>query len=282
MNRGTAGGVVLTKEARIAAHVRAWEQLKRAGPSHAQEELPFITISREFGCQGRPLAQQLTDMLNNRCRPSFPWLAYDRELLDQVASEMRLARQVVDSMDGRRSNEMSELFDAILNRKVDEALVFRRLAGIIRSLAMHGHAVILGRGSYMITQDLKGGLHIRLVAPRDWRIHRVAAERALALAEARRIVEQGERERNRFLSTFFVQNPERPFHHDLVIDNSRFSLGQMAEIIFNALSLRFHEARLAAQGPWAAPPFRQQISSTRCFLFAQRASTNSASPRRFR
>jgi len=246
MNRPATSGFALTKEARIAAHVRAWEQLKRAGPSRLHQGLPFITISREFGCEGRPLAQQLVEFLNTRSRPALPWVAYDRELLDQVATEMHLGRDIVDSMDGRRSNEMSELFDAILNRKVDEAVVFRRLAAVIRSLAMVGHAVIVGRGSSMITQDLKTGLHIRLVAARDWRVSKVAAERGLALPEAGRIVDVGEQQRRKFLSTFFVQDSEHPFHHDLVIENSCFNLTQIAEIVLNALSLRFHEMPLAA------------------------------------
>jgi cytidylate kinase len=125
---------------------------------------------------------------------------------------------------------------------VDEALVFRKMAEIIRSLAMHGHAVLVGRGSYMITQDLKTGLHIRLVAPRAWRAHRVAEEQQLPYKEAVQLVDQGDKERSQFLHTFFVQDPEHPLHRDLIIDNSAFNLAQVSEIVFTALSVRFGES----------------------------------------
>jgi cytidylate kinase len=102
--------------------------------------------------------------------------------------------------------------------------------------------VLVGRGGYLITQDLKTGLHVRLVAPRAWRIHKVAADRNLSPKDAERIVAEGERERNRFLHAFFLHDPAHPFHHDLVIDSARFNLAQIVEIIFTALSSRFGEA----------------------------------------
>ena len=225
-------------DARIAAHVHAWEKLKHA-PAHPHEALPFITISREFGCEAVALAERLVEILNERCRPSIPWVAYDRELLDNVAHELQLHRDVVESLDGHRRSEMSELFDALLNRKVDDALVFRKLAEVMRSLATHGHAILIGRGSHLITQDLKTALHVRLVAPLAWRAHKVAETRNTAQRDALKIVTEGERERDRFIHTFFMHDPAHPFHHDLIIDNSRFNLAQIAEIVFTALGARF-------------------------------------------
>jgi cytidylate kinase len=232
-------------ETRIGAHVHAWAKTRQAVRLRP-ETYPFVTISREFGCEALPLAQRLVEILNERCRPSIPWVAYDRELLDKVASELHLAREIVESIDGRRRDVMTELFNAVLNVKMDEALMFRKLAEVIRSLATHGHTVLLGRGGYLITQDLKTGLHVRLVAPREWRIHKVATDRNLTQAEAERIVAEGERERNRFLHTFFHQNPKHPFYHDLVIDSARFNLAQVAELIFTALAARFGQALVGA------------------------------------
>jgi cytidylate kinase len=235
----SGGGVKL--QARIAAHVHAWEALKRAHPSHCHECLPFITISREIGCEAQPLADRLVEILNERCRPSIPWVAYDHEVVDRVAQELHLARNVVDSLDGKRRDEMSELFNAVLNVKVDESVVFRKTAEVIRSLAAHGNAVLVGRGSYLITQDLKTGLHVRLVAPQSWRVHKTACDAEISLAEAERQVQEADKERAHFFKTFFVQDAAHPFCHDLLINNSQFNLAQIAEIVFAALSARFGE-----------------------------------------
>jgi cytidylate kinase len=186
------------------------------------------------------------ETLNERCRPSIPWVSYDRELLDKVSEELNIQREILDMLDGRHRDEMSKLFDNIINRKVEDAFVVRKFAEVIRTLAVHGHSVLVGRGSSLVTQDLRNGMHIRLVAPRAWRIHTIAAVRNLTPLEAENTVDAGEKERHHYINTFFVLDPEFPFHHDLVIDNSRFNLMQIVEIVFAALSARFGETLVSA------------------------------------
>jgi cytidylate kinase len=233
-------------EERIGAHVRAWQAARNAGHPIPLARDPFVTLSREFGCEAVPTAMRLVEILNERSHPVLPWVVCDREVLDRVARELHLQREIVESMDDTRRGEMVELFDALLNRKVDEALMFRKLAEVIRSLATHGHSVIVGRGGYLITHDLKTGLHVRLVAPHEWRVHKVATEGNLGLSNAQKIVAEGEQRRANFMRTFFVQDPLHPFHYDLIIDNSRFDPAQIAETIFATLAARFGEHRLAA------------------------------------
>ena len=235
----------MSLEARIAAHVHAWQQTRQSGKPRPPETLPFVTISREFGCDAADVAQQLVELLNKRCKPIHSWVGYDRELLDKVASELHLCRELLDALDERRRDEMSELFDTILNLKVDDALVFRKLAEVIRSLAVHGHSVLIGRGSYLLTQDLKTGTHVRLVAPRDFRIHAFAHRFDLLPQEAVKQVAKGEKERERYLQTICVRDPSHSHYHDLIIDRSRFNTTQIAEIICLALRQRFGD-RLAS------------------------------------
>ncbi len=246
MTRISQGWVGSDVESRIAAHVQAWEKVKPLGDKRRLETYPFVAISREFGCEALPLAQQLVQTLNERCHPSIPWVSYDRELLDRVSEQLPIQRAILDMLDGPRRDEMSELFDNIINRKGDDALVVRKLAEVIRTLAVHGHAVLVGRGSSLVTQDLRNGVHIRLVAPRAWRIHTIAANRNLSVHDAEKLVEQGEKERDHYIRTFFVLDPGFPFHHDLVIDNSRFNLVQIVEIVFAALSARFGDTLVSA------------------------------------
>ena len=68
MNKMTQAWVKPNVEGRIAAHVRAWDQLKRVGVLRVVDELPFITISREFGCEALPLAQRLAAEGRERIR----------------------------------------------------------------------------------------------------------------------------------------------------------------------------------------------------------------------
>ena len=244
MNKDSQGSVGSDVEARISAHVQVWEKMRPLGKQSTLETYPFVSISREFGCEALPLAQRLMEILNERCRPSIPWVAYDRELLENVPEELR--RDILDSLDTRQRDGMTELFENVINSKVEHALVVRKLAEVIRTLALHGHAILVGRGSSLATQDLKNGLHVRLVAPRAWRVAKIAADRDIPYREAEKIVDDGEKQRNTYIETYFVLDPQNPFHHDLLIDNSRFNLVQIAEIVFAALGVRFGETLVGA------------------------------------
>ena len=246
MRQVSHGWVGTDVEERIAAHVHAWEKVKPLGKDHRLETYPFVAISREFGCEALPLARQLVDTLNERCRPSIPWIYYDRELLDKVAEDAQMQRDILDMLDDKRRDEMNKLFDTVINRKGANAAAVRKLAEIIRTLAVHGHAVLVGRGSSVVTQDLRNGMHIRLVAPRAWRVHAIAANRNLSMGDAEKTVAAGEKQRHHYINTFFVLDPLFPFPHDLVIDNSRFNLMQIVEIVFLALSVRFGETLVGA------------------------------------
>jgi cytidylate kinase len=111
---------------------------------------------------------------------------------------------------------------------------------------MHGQVVLVGRGGYLITSNLRTGLHVRLVAPREWRIHHVATERDLSHAEAAKFVDKSEAERVCFIQTFFIRDRSTPVRFDLVIDCSRFNRDQVAELILGALELRFGQALAAS------------------------------------
>jgi hypothetical protein len=225
-------------DARLSAHVRAWQKTKHTDSPRSPEFHQFITISRQYGCEGAALAHRLVDILNERCRPSFAWVAYDHELLNKISTDPHLRKNVVEALDSHRHERMGRLFDTILNRKANDASEMRQLADVVRTLAVLGRAVLLGRGSYLITQDLKTGLHVKLVAPLDWRALHVAATREVSHGEAKKIVIEGDRRREQYLRKHFVEHPEHIIDPDLVIDNSRFNLVQIGEIVFTALSTR--------------------------------------------
>src|ERR1039458_10812475 len=105
-------------EGRLRVRVQTWEAARSAGQPIPLGKQPFITLSREFGCEAVTAANRLAEILNEHWHPILPWMAYDREVLDQVARELHLQRAIVEFMDETRRGEMAELFDAILNHKV--------------------------------------------------------------------------------------------------------------------------------------------------------------------
>jgi cytidylate kinase len=230
-----------TFQARIASHVQAWEQLQNSVSPRPSVTYPFITISREFGCEAVPVSRRLVQLLNEKADHRYPWVGYDRELLDEVGKQLHLHRNILDAVDGQRRSEMTELFDAILNFRVDDSVVFRKLAEVIRALAIHGHVVLVGRGSYWLTRDLHTGFHVQIIAPREWRTQKIARQRDLPVHEAEKIMMEGERLRDHYLNTYFSHAPNQGYRHDIILDNSRLTVEQMSEIIATAIHCKFPE-----------------------------------------
>jgi len=62
-----------------------------------KEPGPVVTISREFGCPGIPLADKLTETLGRKSKGQT-WRKIDRELIDMAADALKLSSDVVDGL----------------------------------------------------------------------------------------------------------------------------------------------------------------------------------------
>ena len=62
--------------------------------------LPFVTISREYGCPSKMIGVKLTDALNRRKKPDDPnrWKFINKEVLETAARELNLPAVQVASL----------------------------------------------------------------------------------------------------------------------------------------------------------------------------------------
>ena len=112
-----------------------------------------------------------------------------------------------------------------------------RITSVVRSLAMDGHAILIGQGSAGATHDLPNGISVRLEAPLDWRVKEVAFREGVTETEARLRVRAKERERAYLERVYAMRYPRKPAFH-LVYDCSVFTLAQIAQHVVYAMRLR--------------------------------------------
>jgi len=110
----------------------------------------------------------------------------------------------------------------------------RHLTETLFSLAAHGECVIVGRGAAQIL-PVETTLRVRLVAPIEWRIKAMSRKLAVSEEEAGRQVEKVDRDRIGFVRDHFGRDATDPRQYDLVLNSSRFSVGECAELIIEAL-----------------------------------------------
>lgn len=186
----------------VLAAVRAVPRPALGAPEKPDEPArPFITISREVGAGGWTLAQRLADALNAGGRAQPAWSTWDRELVEKVAADHKLSRDVIETLEERDHSWLSDLIAGMGSGDLggsEEAKVYGRVAATIRAIAKAGHAVICGRGGVFVTRHMPRGIHIRLVAPLEHRIAYMASTMGLTHESAGREVATRERNRQAF------------------------------------------------------------------------------------
>ncbi len=198
-----------------------------------------IALSREAGTGGALVGRELGRRLN--------WPVYDHEILDHLASELHVEVDRLESIDERPGNWLVESLSAFAaHSTVSEVTYYRRLLKLILALGAKGHCVIVGRGA-MIALPVESTLRVRLVASHQDRVAFVVKERGLKPTEAASLVEETDRQRRKFIKDHFRKDVTDPLIYDLVLNTSRLSVEECADLVVEAL------LRLQARQPGAKP-----------------------------
>jgi cytidylate kinase len=186
-----------------------------------------IAISREAGINATAIAHEVAQRLG--------WIAYDRELLEHIAREMRLHTSLLESVDEHLKSWLQESLDSFMGiPTISECSYVRHLIETILALGSHGNCIIVGRGATEILER-KTTLRVRMVAPLKDRIALTSQESGLSVEEASKHVEKIDRERRQFIKEYFQRDVADPSNFDLVLNTGRFSTIECAELIEQAL-----------------------------------------------
>jgi cytidylate kinase len=211
---------------RAERHWSAHHKEPAEGPA-GSGPAPTITLAREAGCPGTSLARELGARLG--------WPVYDHELLEHIAREMGLRVKLVESVDEKRQSWLEEAAESLSSAPgVSENAYVRYLMETVLSLGAHGRCVIVGRGAGHILPP-ETTLRVRLVGDRDDRVQALARRLGLSRDEAARRVEETDRERVRFVKDHFQKDPTDPHQYDLVLNTSRWSVPECADIVLAVL-----------------------------------------------
>jgi cytidylate kinase len=189
---------------------------------------PFtIAISRQAGTNGSGVAQTVGERLG--------WPVYDRGLIEEIADQMGLHTELVESVDERKSSWLEECLRSFSSGPdVTQSAYVHHLVQILFSLAAHGQCVIVGRGAAQVLPEATT-LRVRLVAPFDDRVVATRERFGLSVEEAQRKVRQTDDHRARFVRDHFLKDPDDPALYDLILNACRLNAADCAEMIVATL-----------------------------------------------
>jgi cytidylate kinase len=203
---------------------------------------PVITISRECGCGARNIAKELSAQLNKKTRllqKKQDWHWIDKEILKQSAEKLNLDPSLVNHvLTDKERGTLDEIISAMSNRyfKTDKKIQKTTLE-VIRSFALEGNVIIIGRGGAVACRDIPRSLHIRLEAPEEWRVDSIMRLRPFTQVEAVKYIHEQDEIRNRFLDKLHC-GKSCNLLYDFIINRSKFSESEIVQTILHLCEMR--------------------------------------------
>jgi cytidylate kinase len=198
----------------------------------------LITISRQFGAGGSAVAAKVAEALG--------WRVVDNELVELVAARAGLTPQDVASREERVPSFIERLAQAIVAgtpevpvppeasgtvTSLPEADLVRITERVVEEIAQQGRVVLVGRAAPAVLAREGAALHVRLVAPRDYRIDVAARRLGLPSEEAARLLDETDRMRARYHREYYGRDWTDPVNYHMVLNTGALGLEGAAAVI---------------------------------------------------
>lgn len=190
---------------------------------------PLITISRTAGTNAHGIGRFIIMRLAEYADPDLNtgWDLFDQKLCALIAQNKSLDTDYDTLLtDKYRGGGLHRLVYELLIGTPQEYRIQKTIEEVVRLLARLGKVVIIGRGGFVLARHMPAAIHIRLVAPLDYRVQAIVKYDNLSEDAAVKKLKAIDAERARFLKS----------HHNCDIgDSSHF------DIVWNVASLRVPE-----------------------------------------
>jgi CMP/dCMP kinase len=200
--------------------------------------MSIITISRMYGSGGSDIAARVAQRLG--------WSLLDNAFVDAVAERLGIPASEVQAREERTPSLVERLASAlavaspeILPPPTEQlppseerlAQVTRR---IIEEAMARGNAVLVGRGAQSVLGQRADVLHVFCYAPRDALARRVAERRNVSLAEAEKIVDEINKQRDQYVRTTFKRSWKAHENYHLCVNTEWLGIDKSADLVVAA------------------------------------------------
>ncbi|MEI6050692.1 MAG: cytidylate kinase-like family protein, partial [Bacteroidota bacterium] len=195
---------------------------------------PVITLSRLTGCDARQVAALLVEELNRKYGIN-KWKWVDKDIIYSIAKELNTDTQRVENFyKGIELSNISEMIMAFSGGFVSDLRVKKAIKDVVLSMCKEGFIVLVGRGGVSIARGITDALHIRLVAPFNWRVENVMKKKEMNAEAAEKFVVDTDEKRFNLIHTFLDKKPLNiDYLFDATINRSAFSIKETTDLILS-------------------------------------------------
>lgn len=209
----------------------------RSGPDyHGRPPGPFVTISRESGTGVGTFANLLASRLDHEVPGDKPWTVFDANLVETMLHSRELSPRLAAFLPEDKVSDFQASVGEIVGLHPSLWELTQRTNEMMRQLVRAGHVILVGRGGNFATGDIAHGVHVRLVAPVEFRAHHKARELDVTVEAATAHNARVDAARRKYVRSVFDADVERPQAYDLVCNVARLPLEQAVNLVITLVA----------------------------------------------
>lgn len=204
----------------------------------------IITISREFGTNGRKVANELSKLLNVK--------VYDRRLLEELNEQFHLTTEEMDDIKARKQNWWNDFLrfyqrttayidsDISYSDVVTTEQLYKAEENILKTLAEHESCIILGRTGFHIFRDYPNAFKVFLIADKQTRRERVSKRLNVSEGKADKIIDDIDEARENYTKAFCSKSRYDARNYDIVLNVTHLEPQQIAAFLAECVNQKLN------------------------------------------
>jgi len=202
-----------------------------------REKGPVITISRQYGCYATEIAKSLSERLT--ALSSKQWDYITKEILEESANKLKVSEKEIAHLFGA---DAKGFFGNLImsfggSKYKSESIVINTINNVVRTFCEQGNVVLVGRAGCTIAKSIDLALHVRIIAPFDYRVEAIKKRFQLSEQDAIKKVQEIDKDRKRFMG-FFKEERNDDEIFDLFLNRSKMKTEEMVDTIIAAAKSR--------------------------------------------
>lgn len=193
---------------------------------------PVITLSREMGSGGRPIAYLVAKKLGKN------WKVYHKEIIEEIAQKTHLEKKIIQEIDENKIPLIEAFLSDIFGKRYPTfSSYYKNLVRVISTIGHLGNVIIIGRGAeYIVPHALK----VRIICEMEQRINWEMEFEHLTRKQAIDRIKKSDITRGEFIKTLYRHDTKKAHHYDLVIRTGPdLAIEDAADLIVRAAKRRF-------------------------------------------
>lgn len=197
------------------------------------DEKYVVTITRQFGSLGRPIARKVSETLGIEY--------YDRDIVDLAAKSLDLPVSTIsDIEESAKSAFFNMSYPLGMGTTAIQDSIFAAQRNIITDLAEKESCIIVGRCSEHILKDRKNIINVFIYAPYNERLRNCVERLNMQPTEAKKMIAEVDKARESYHRHYCGYSMSDKDHKHVMLDSSLLGVDGTCDVLVGIIKKKFN------------------------------------------